>query len=224
MTSRPMLPITISALQHLRIHSTSSIAQLKTTLPSLTSKTMSNLVQLGHALHTEAGYQITGKGKARLQKSNQAEQPEAPATKAPEAQAGHLSNAETEQRIQATLRRASTSLTLQDISTRTGLALNLLRPSLTTLVQGGSVIGTSSKPSRYRLRPVAVHVGASVAERRRLQANSTSGLYQGQELHRNPGIGAERFTAFALPSRVGTRLFWPDGRVTHISEHPGLPA
>lgn len=219
-----MQAITLSALRHLRMHGTSTLAQLKTTLPGLQSKTMQNLAQLGYALRTEAGYQITGKGKARLQQNDA---PSTPPTPAAEVDVSGVSVAQTEQRLLDTLRRATSPITLQEIGARTGLPLNILRPSLTTLVQAGTVAGSTGKPSRYRLREAMQQAGAAVAARRRVQTVNgalVGGDYHGQELLRNPGIGPERFTAFELPSRVGTRLHWPDGRVTHVSEHPGLPA
>jgi hypothetical protein len=225
MTSRQMHPITLSALRHLRMHGTSTIAQLKTTLPELESKTVQNLAQLGYALRTEAGYQITGKGKARLQKEDQ---PSAAApAPAAEIDLSGVTVAQTDQRILDTLRRAISPITLQEIGVRTGLPLSILRPSLTTLVQAGTVVGSTGKPSRYRLREAMKQAGAAAAARRRVQTVNgalVGGNYHGQELLRNPGIGPERFTAFELPSRVGNRLHWPDGRVTPFSEHPGLPA
>ena len=208
-----MQAITLSALRHLRMHGTSTLAQLKTSLPGLQSKTMQNLAQLGYALRTEAGYQITGKGKARLQQNDA---PSTPPTPTAEGDVSGVSVAQTEQRLLDTLRRATSPITLQEIGARTGLPLNILRPCLTTLVQAGTVAGSTGKPSRYRLREAMQQAGAAAAARRRVQTVNgalVGGDYHGQELLRNPGIGPERFTAFELPSRVGDRLYYPDGRV-----------
>ncbi|PKO63806.1 MAG: hypothetical protein CVU23_09545 [Betaproteobacteria bacterium HGW-Betaproteobacteria-17] len=56
----------------------------------------------------------------------------------------------------------------------------------------------------------------------RLEAARSANDYQGTELKQNPGIRNDRFAAFALPSRIGSKLHWPDGRVTSIDQNPGL--
>jgi hypothetical protein len=58
----------------------------------------------------------------------------------------------------------------------------------------------------------------------RLEAARSANDYQGTELKQNPGIRNDRFAAFALPSRIGSKLHWPDGRVTPFDQHPGLNA
>jgi hypothetical protein len=46
----------------------------------------------------------------------------------------------------------------------------------------------------------------------------SSGTYTCPELQRNPGLTDERFAAFALPSRVGKRLHYPDGRIEKVTQ------
>jgi hypothetical protein len=139
-----------------------------------------------------------------------------------------MSNAEIETAITQVLDRARVRLSIQDISRRTVLAEHLVRPTLTTMVQAGTVLVSAGKPPMYRL---AVNVPAARVAREQHTPHTgnardhlSSRDYICPELQRNPGIGAERFTAYALPSRVGKRLHWPDGRVTRVDEHPGMPA
>jgi len=46
-----------------------------------------------------------------------------------------------------------------------------------------------------------------------IRTNKMAGTYDPVELRPNPGITPDRFVAFCLPSRIGNRLHFPDGRV-----------
>jgi hypothetical protein len=48
------------------------------------------------------------------------------------------------------------------------------------------------------------------------RARESYGTYQGEELKPTPGIGPDRFEAFRLPSRIGNKRFYPDGRVLTV--------
>lgn len=209
-------PITLSALGHLRTHGTSSLTAMRTSMPGLQSKTMGNLVQLGHALKTEAGYCITPKGRAKLASASAAANPPAARPAAPPAPTlPMLSNAEVEAAITNVLTRARVRISLQDIARRTHQAEHIVRPTLTTMIQQDKVEGTTGKPALYRLARTATrHVNQHMGSNPRDQLSSCH--YTGAELLRNPGIPAERFAAFDLPSRMGNRLHYPDGRVERV--------
>lgn len=230
MPTRPIAPITLDALRHLRLHGTSSLTSIRQHLPALNAKTMNNLVQLGHAVREERGFSISAKGRDRLKA---AENPlQAIQVKKPAAEAVMLSNAQIEEKITEVLQRASKPPTLSDIGRRTRLSDNMIRPTLTTMVQQGSVMATNGKVVTYQLtgyiankrrqnnvdqRGRPFHFGGP-----RQQLDSSD--YTCPELRRNEGMPSDRFTAFDLPSRVGSRLHWPDGRVTNVNDRAGLPA
>lgn len=225
-------PITVSTLQHVSTFGPCTLDTLRTAVPGITSKTTNNLVQLGHCMRTAQGFAITPKGREKLRSLFPAEatrqaQPAQPAEQAPASASPMMSNAEIEAAILKVLQRSRVRVSLPDISRRTHLAEHLVRPTLTTMVQAGAVETTAGKPALYYLS--AAHLMRNRLQPKRFGIGGPSeqladNAYRCPELQRNPGIAPERFAAYALPSRVGKHLHWPDGRVTPVAEHPGLPA
>jgi hypothetical protein len=58
----------------------------------------------------------------------------------------------------------------------------------------------------------------AIEEARQRAARLSSDRYHCPELLRTPGVPDGRYTAFALPSRVGNRLHYPDGRIVEIHQ------
>lgn len=231
-------PITVSTLQHVSNFGPCTLDALRLAVPGITSKTTNNLVQLGHCMRTAQGIAITPKGREKLRSvltpglpaapAPRQALPAAPAEQTPPSASPMVSNAEIEAAILKVLQRARVRVSLPDISRRTVLAEHLVRPTLTTMVQAGTVETTGTKPALYYLS--AAHLMRNRLQPERFGVGGPSeqladNAYRCPELQRNPGIAPERFAAYALPSRVGNRLHWPDGRVTPVADRTaGLPA
>lgn len=184
-------------------------------------------------MRTAQGFAITPKGREKLRSLFPAEatrqaQPAQPAEQAPASASPMMSNAEIEAAILKVLQRSRVRVSLPDISRRTVLAEHLVRPTLTTMVQAGAVETTAGKPALYYLS--AAHLMRNRRQPARFgyvgpSEQLADKAYRCPELQRNPGIAPERFAAYALPSRVGKHLHWPDGRVTPVEDRfAGLPA
>lgn len=67
----------------------------------------------------------------------------------------------------------------------------------------GTLISSLDKRTRQAQQDELLRLASSNV---RICNASKQGTHEGRELHQNPGIPAERFAAFDLPSRVGGRV------------------
>lgn len=228
-----LAPATLATMRHLKVHGLSTRAELRKAVPDISKSTLPNLIQSRYAVAdnvtTDTRYVLTPRGINRLQDEEYAlasgtpvRRPTKPRNDAPGEPQAMASNAETERSIIDTLRRAGAyGITLPEVARRLHQAEGMIRPAITTLVQAGTVRSGASKPTRYSL-PEHHSVGARAGTRAVHNAARSTSHYAGTELQRNPGIGPERYAAFELPSRMGDRLHYPDGRVLPMPNMRGV--
>lgn len=211
-----MHPNTVSVLRHLAAHGPQTAAQLTVHIPDLSYSTLGNLRTKGlastvHKAGAKPTTAITEQGRICLANHDrEADRKDGKHLISP----AHIDAAILDVLSRATERSFSLNsesrlrgLSLRDICRRAHMAEALARPAVGVLVQAGRVVSVGHKPIRY-------HLPGAIGQRPAPREPVASALYDGAELRRNPGIGPERFAAFALPSRVNQRLHWPDGRVT----------
>lgn len=127
---------------------------------------------------------------------------------------GTATSVETEASVINAIKHSEGGMTLAQLTARLSLPRALLRTALASIVLSGRLQGTGSAGSvRYRLP-------AQIAAARTITRTNGHGTYQGEELQPAPGIPAERFAAFAMPSRIGDRLHHPGGKVTKLCGEP----
>ena len=204
----PIAPVTLKALRHLQINGPSSRQDMQKAIPGLLAKTLGNMLSVGNAAinndQTTPRYAITSKGLTRLAEQGGKALPKGSAMVSPK---------QLERAIIGIVQRAAKRPTLEDIARRLKQPEHIVRPSLGSLVLQGTINASTAKPALYsmpREHLASRYLGAGPSGR--VNPNN----YQGAKLQRNPGIPDERFAAFALPSRVGGRLHYPDGRVEAV--------
>ena len=89
------------------------------------------------------------------------------------------------------------------------------------VINSGGLHSIEATSKTYGMKPAAPIATDHPARKKRTvalhHAASTPTGYTCPELGRNPGMHPARFAAYALPSRVGNCLHYPDGRVEEVA-------
>lgn len=117
---------------------------------------------------------------------------------------------QTEQRVLLAVRASKAGMGLTQLAKHLKLPRAALRTTVAALALSNRLHAVGEgEQLRYRVRSQPSQTPPRATPYLRCS-------YAGTELLRAPGVTAGRFVAFDLPSRVGERLYFPDGRVTRL--------
>lgn len=107
---------------------------------------------------------------------------------------------------------------------KTGVGNDLPASTISNLVHLGHIRSDhTTKDVRYAITPrgmaklQGIALSRDAGHNARAEAARRARSYQPSDLP--PSFRPGAMDAFALPSRVGDRLHWPDGRITSIDHH-----
>jgi hypothetical protein len=115
--------------------------------------------------------------------------------------------------------RMGCDVKVTQVAEAVGGKLERVREELRALCGLGLVSMTKGAGGRYTVstrRAAEPKERADVARARTCVNALSVGTYNGADLRPLPGLHPSRLEAFSLPSRIGNRLHYPDGRVEVI--------
>ena len=124
------------------------------------------------------------------------------------------SSQEVERLVLKAIAASERGLIPSELVERLQIERKLLNKTLSALFVRGALQSVGDAGAKRYRQP------NQVAQARTITRTNGEGTYLGEELRPAPGIPAERFAAFAMPSRIGDRLHYPGGRATKMCGAP----
>jgi predicted ArsR family transcriptional regulator len=126
---------------------------------------------------------------------------------------------ELQRRCIAFVDRIGGDVTVKQVAEAVGGKLETVREELRAMSAHGLIFMTKGAGGRYTVstrRSSVPKESADVAKSRTLVNASSSDGYDGADLRPVPGLPESRLAWFSMPSRIGNRLHYQDGRVEVI--------
>jgi hypothetical protein len=126
---------------------------------------------------------------------------------------------EFQRRCIAFIDRMGGDVTVKQVAEAVGGKLEIVREELRALSVRGLISMAKGAGNRYTVstrRAAEPRKSEDFAKARSFVNASSVGTYDGADLRQIPGLPESRQAWFSMPSRIGNRLHYPDGRVEVI--------